>query len=115
MLTPRRIAIPGPRYINSPLSERVQFQNDSGTDVDPTTVIFKTCSPSGVAASYVYGTDGEVEKESVGDYVATVTPDEAGRWFFRWESTGTDKTIALEGTFLIQTSVFFDSPFTDYI
>lgn len=105
---------PGRYFVNTSMRLTAHFENDAGTDVDPSTVTFRLMSPCGVESSYVYGTDSEVGKSSVGDYYADFVPDEAGRWFYRWESTGTGTTIAHEGNFLIQASPFYDSPFTGY-
>lgn len=103
---------PGRHYVNAPISITANFKDSSGNDLDPTTVTFKTVDPSRLAASYVYGTDDEVVREDAGDYTATVTPDKAGRWFYRWESTG--GVIASEGDFLVQLSQFFDDDCVGY-
>jgi hypothetical protein len=105
---------PGKYYVNTVMRLTSHFENDAGTDVDPSTVTFKLRSPSGVETSLVYGTDSDIGKSSVGDYYADFTPDEAGRWFYRWESTGTGTTIATEGNFLIQYSPFYDTFGSDY-
>lgn len=99
---------PGKYYVNSPIRLSISFLEDDGDDVDPTTITLKTRSPAGVEASYVYQTDDEVQRVSAGHYTGDVTPDESGRWRYRWESTGTGKTIAQEGVFLVQASVFYD-------
>ena len=99
---------PGRNHINSPIQISLNLQTNAGVDVDPTTLTFKTWSPCGVTTTYVYGTDSEVSKSSVGDYDAVFTPDESGRWFYRWEATGTGTTIAKEGDFLVQASPFYD-------
>lgn len=97
---------PGRIYPGSPFRVGAHFEDDTGTDVDPATITFKLRSPCGVETSYVYGTDDEITKSSTGDFYAEVTPDEGGRWQWRWESTGTNKTIAFEGSFLVQHSSF---------
>lgn len=96
---------PGKHYVNAPIRLSVNFTDSSGNDTDPTTVKFKTIDPCGYERSYTYGTDAEITKQSVGDYSADVTPDSAGRWLFRWETTG--GVIALEGDFLVQDSAFY--------
>lgn len=98
---------PGLIFIGSELTISASFQDADGVAVDPDTVTFKAMSPSGVQSSYVYQTDDEVERESAGNYNATVTPDEPGRWFYRWITTGTGKVIASEGNFLVQDSPFY--------
>ena len=96
---------PGLHYVNSPIALSLNLTDASGNDYDPTTVTLKTKSPSGIDATYVYGTDSEVTRTDAGDYVGTITPDESGQWFYRWETTG--GVIATEGTFLVQRSRFF--------
>ena len=105
---------PGKFYVNTEMRLEATFENSDGTAVDPDTVKFRTYAPSGAKASYTYGDDDEVQRESAGKYTADIVPDEAGRWHYRWETTGTGTKIALEGDFLIQESVFFDPPILDY-
>lgn len=105
---------PGKNYINTEIRLTASFVDSDGDAVDPDTVTFKTYSPQGLVASYVYGTDSEVQKASTGNYTADVTPDKAGRWHFRWETTGTGTVLALEGDFIIQRSPFFDCVDTGY-
>lgn len=105
---------PGKHYVNSPITLTVNLTDDSGNDYDPTTVTFKTHDPFGSELTYVYGTDAAVTKTSVGDYSASVTPDSAGRWRFRWQTTG--GVIATEGDFLVQDSAFYAwNCFADYL
>lgn len=106
---------PGKLYVNTTLRLTINFRNDDGDDVDPATVTFRLRSPCGVESTYVYGSDSEVTKSSVGDYAAEIVPDEAGRWFYRWQTTGSGTALATEGDFLIQDSQFFDGCFTDYV
>lgn len=99
---------PGRNNVNAPVRLSVNFQDENRTDTDPNTVTLKIVSPYGVPSSYVYGVDAAVIKSSVGDYYADVTPDSSGRWHYRWETTGTDKTTAIEGSFVVTRSPFFD-------
>lgn len=96
---------PGKHYVNAPINLQVKFTDDSGNDTDPDTVLIKVLDPFGVSTTYTYGDDDEVTKQSVGDYTAAITPDSAGRWRWRWETTG--DVIALEGDFLVQDSGFY--------
>lgn len=96
---------PGKHYVNSPIRLTVNLGDAAGNDIDPTTVVFKTIDPAGGEESYTYGTDSELTRINTGDYAADITPDSAGRWLFRWETTG--GAIALEGDFLVQDSVFY--------
>lgn len=104
---------PGRLYVNTLVRLEANFRNDEGTDVDPTTVAIRVLSPSKVETTYTYGTDAEVTKSSVGDYAADITPDESGRWHFRWQTTGSGTTLAFEGDFIVQASPFYDD-LTDY-
>jgi hypothetical protein len=99
---------PGKNTPGAPVSITVSFYNSSDALVDPTTVTFETYSPSGTDTDYVYGTDSEVTKSSTGIYVAAVTPDEYGRWHYRWSSTGSGTATKIEGTFLVQYSPWYD-------
>lgn len=72
------------------------FTDSSGNALDPTTVTFKSKDPSGNVTTYVYGTDAELVKDSVGNYHVDVDGDEAGSWWFRFESTGTGQAAAEE-------------------
>ncbi len=106
---------PGKHYINSPIALTANFQSAAGSDVDPTTVTLRVMSPCRIETSYVYGTAAEVVRDNTGDYTATITPDSAGRWSFRWQTTGTNLIIASEGNFLVQDSPFFQTwPLWDY-
>lgn len=97
---------PGRLYADTTLQITTAFRDADGVLVDPTTVTFETISPCGGTASYVYGTDDEVTKSATGRYAAEIVPDEPGRWFYRWVTTGSGTAIVIEGDFLIQ-----DSPF----
>lgn len=100
--------VPGRIYVESTVRIPVNYEDASHADTDPDTVTFKLYSPSGVVSTYVYGTDAEINRSSVGDYYIDVVPTESGRWFYRWVSTGTFKASAVEGTFVVQASPFFD-------
>ena len=108
MITARIFDRPGRSYIHTEKRILVNFLDANGDDVNPTTVTFKTCSPSAVEASYVYGTDSEITRTSTGHYVADIVPDESGRWHYRWETTGAGTIIKHEGSFLVQASQFYD-------
>ena len=99
---------PGKYYVNTTMRLTASFTEDDGDYVDPATVTFKTRSPASVEATYVYGTDDEVQRLSAGRYVADIVPDESGRWHYLWVTTGAGTAIVMEGTFLIQASVFVD-------
>jgi hypothetical protein len=99
---------PGRKYINSPVRIAANLQDEDGTDIDPTTVVFRIMSPSWNETTYTYGTDAQLVKVNTGDYYVDFTPDEAGRWAYRWQTTGTNKTIAFEGEFRVMASDFYE-------
>lgn len=65
------------------------FTDENEAAVDPTTVTVTIVDPSGTSTPYVYGTDAEVVKDSVGNYHVDYEVDENGLWTHRWVSTGT--------------------------
>jgi hypothetical protein len=67
----------------------VSFTDMSGVAADPTAVLFKYEDPSENETTLTYGVDVEVVRDAVGEYHVDVTIDEAGRWAYRWEGTGT--------------------------
>lgn len=100
---------PGKYYAGSPVRVGAHFEDDTGTDVDPSTVTFVWRSPDGTETTYVYGTNANVVRSSAGDFYAEVTPTEGGRWRYAWSTTGTNKTIRFWGTVVVQ-----DDPFSAY-
>lgn len=107
MITPGRI------YCGSTLRIPVNYTDGSGTDIDPTAVTFKLYSPDYQTTTYVYGTDAEVVKDATGNYYIDVSPTVAGRWHYRWDSTGTNKASGVEGSFVVQASVFYNDATSD--
>ena len=105
---------PGRKAVNSPVRIAANFQDDTRVDIDPDTVTVKVRSPQGTTTSYAYGTDDEVIKASTGDYYIDYTPSESGEWWYRWEATGTNKTIAVEDYFRVQFSPFYEGAVDAY-
>lgn len=105
---------PGKIYVGRQVRLPANFSRD-GSDVDPTTVTLKLRSPCGVETTYTYA-DDDITRTSAGDYYIDVTPTEGGRWWYRWETTGTDTTDASEGNFVAQESPFdaYSSYGSDY-
>lgn len=56
--------------------------------IDPDVVKLSILSPSNVLTTYVYGDGDEVVKDAVGIYYSDVSAEEAGRYYYRWWSTG---------------------------
>lgn len=92
----------------------VLFEDTEGTDIDPSTVLVKTYSPSGRITSYTYGASSSVGKYAVGNYYLDMTPDEGGRWHVRWEAASGTSQLAVEDDFIVQTSPFVASALGDY-
>jgi hypothetical protein len=99
---------PGRIYINTEVRLDANFHDDSGTDTDPDTVTLTTRSPSGAAATYTYLTDDALGRTNTGDFYCDITPNESGRWFWRWTATGNNTTVAQEGNFMVDYSPHFD-------
>lgn len=78
---------------------------DDDALVDPATVRFKFETPAGVETTYVYGTDAQLVKESTGVYYVELNANAAGRWTYRFESTGGFQTAG-EESFTVRASVF---------
>lgn len=95
---------PGRIYPGTAVFLAASFTDDAGDLSDPATVICMTMSPSGKKATYTYGTDANVTKVATGQFQAEVSPDESGRWFVRWETTG--NKMAVEENFIVQASPF---------
>lgn len=104
---------PGRHAVNTTVTIAVNFQDDDSTDIDPATVTFKAYSPTGATTTYVYQTDAQLVRVDTGDYYVNFVPSESGRWHYRWSTTGSGTAIALEGTFVVQASVFYDDAATD--
>lgn len=60
-----------------------------GTLTDPTTLTFTYRTPAGVETTWVYGTNPEIVRSSLGVYTLELPLTEAGRWDYKWTATGT--------------------------
>lgn len=99
---------PGKIYVSRKVRLEINLQVD-GVDTDPTTLALTVRAPSGTETTYTYSAGSTVVvKTSAGDYYCDVTPDEPGRWWWRWVSTGTTTADASEGNFLVQDAPFHD-------
>jgi hypothetical protein len=74
--------------LDDTLSASVTFSVNA-TNTDPTAVTFDFRSPSGTVTNFVFGVDSELQKLATGIYEATFSVTEGGRWWYRWEGTGT--------------------------
>lgn len=67
----------------------VDFTNSLGAPADPTVVTCSVKDPTGgTTTDYVFGTDPEVIKDSIGSYHMDVDADGYGLWSYRWAGTG---------------------------
>jgi len=82
---------------------RGTFTDEDEVVHDPTVVSVTVLDPANSETTYVYGTNDEVVKLSVGIYYIEVSATEqAGEWHLRWFSTGTGKA-SQPSSFLIGT------------
>ncbi len=81
------------------------FRSSEGVVADPDTVSFSFRNGDGDVTTYVYGTDAEVVKDSVGNYHVNVDASARGTWHYRFYSTGTGKA-ADEKSFKVVQSNF---------
>jgi hypothetical protein len=81
------------------------FRNASDALADPSTVTFKHRAPRERTATTVTYAGGGVIKSSTGVYYVDLTASTNGKWWFRWESTGTPAT-ADEDYFEVSDSQF---------
>lgn len=83
---------------------RVRLRNirdGDGTVVDPVTITGYHQDPSGNETTVV---EGSMTHNGTGDYEFTLTPDEAGTWYARIETTTPD--VAFEVSFTVTASEF---------
>lgn len=104
---------PGKHYVNSNIRLTIVTATSGCTEVDTEILRIKFMSPCGVLTTLVYGTDDALQRSTEGNYFVDFTPNEAGRWAYRWETADTDDAefnVAEEGNFLVQASAFYDPP-----
>lgn len=99
---------PGLRYIGNTERLTVNVYDAADTDTDVVTLTCTVMKPDGGSTVYTYGTDVNIDRESDGDYYCDVTPDQSGRWLYRWAGTGSGYTVVDAGSFVVQASPFHD-------
>src|SRR5688572_3402454 len=86
------------------------FRNRAGALTDPTAVylLIKTPQPNGGEYfQYVYNSgDNVIVRVNTGMFYANFTPTVAGKFEYRWESTGTAQAAG-ESSFSVDSSVFY--------
>jgi hypothetical protein len=105
---------PGKIYQGSNFRANVTLMDSFGVPVDPTVVKFRTWDPCGGQATYIYGTNTEVQRSGIGQYLCDIVPTVAGGWVGRWESSGGAAPFATEFRFVVQVSPFYDCDNTGY-
>lgn len=76
------------------------FRDANGQRADPNVVKLSVRTPGGTTTTYIYGTDDEVVRVSLGRFSSDIDADAAGTWYYRWWSTG-DGQAADEGEFIV--------------
>lgn len=84
--------------------EAVFTIGETGVVLDPTQVFLKYTVPGGATTTLQYGVDQALVKDREGYYHADVNLTTAGRWNYRWYSTGTGQA-AEESYFDVRTQV----------
>lgn len=77
------------------------FTDINDEDIDPTVTTFKFTDPSGNTTTYIYETDDELARDSLGHFHVDISIDEAGTWYYRWIGTGAVQA-AEEGHFTVR-------------
>lgn len=89
---------------------RGTFTNpETGAPVDPSVVKVTIVSPDGQRNEYLYGTDAQVVKDSIGVYSIEVGCDIPGTFAYWWHSGGTGKA-GDERTFTVTAAIGADPP-----
>jgi len=90
--------------INSVVRLEVTFRNAANALTDPSTIELQYQDPTGNETTKTFAS-AELTKSSTGIYYFDLTVDEAGIWFYRYESSGVPKASA-ESTFDVSVSQF---------
>jgi hypothetical protein len=97
--------------IGETVRSAAEIKNISQEYTDPGTLVFTVKDPSGNETSYTYGADSEVVKTDVGRYYVEVIPDEAGQWYYSFQSTS--PAGYGEGTFHVGATLALGVELTD--
>ncbi|MEK6860967.1 MAG: hypothetical protein AABY07_03255 [Nanoarchaeota archaeon] len=74
------------------------------TNTDPTGVKFQIKNPSGTITTYIFGTDSQLVKDSVGNYHVDFLVNVSGDWNYSFEGTGATAPGRKETRFAIENS-----------
>lgn len=89
-------------HIGDLRSLSVAFTDKLSAPFDPDTVTFKMTEPDGITTTFVYLTDAELVKDSVGNYHVDWTFAKSGRHFLRWEGTGALATAEPDEVYILR-------------
>lgn len=90
-------------YLKGQLVRVWGYFEQEGTRINPDTITCKVKNPAGTTTTYTYPTDVSIDLEGV--YSVNVSATIAGRWYYRFESTG-DGQGAAEGSFDVKAGQF---------
>jgi len=62
---------------------------NTGAVFNPTNVFLKLCLPDNTEITYQYTVDAEITRVSTGVYRCNIDANQAGKYHYRWYSTGT--------------------------
>lgn len=83
------LAMSDESYVGNSMTVDATFtRRKTGDLVDPTTVTTTVETPAGVKAAYVYGTDANLTRTSLGLFSVTYTTDADGWWIVKFVGTG---------------------------
>jgi len=80
------------------------FSTAAGVATDPTAVFAKYRDPGGTVTTLTYGVDVALVKDSTGNYHVDINADEAGKWLYRFYSTGTGQAMDEDGFSVLASS-----------
>lgn len=90
-------------YTKGALVRCWSYFDQEGRRVNPDTVTAKVKTPGGTTTTYTYPATVDIDNEGV--YSVNVSATIAGRWYYRFESTGTGQA-AKEGAFDVKAGQF---------
>jgi hypothetical protein len=93
-------------YVGDLVRISATWTNAAGSVTDPTAVLAKYRDPAGTVTTYTYGTDTELVKDSTGIYHVDIDADSAGKWLYRFYSTGPGQASSSIGEFIVFVSEF---------
>lgn len=98
--------------IHDPVELFTAYTLDSTSEgYDPTVVRVRILDPLGVITVFLYGTDAELVRDSLGHYSVIIRPTIAGLFTYRWEAedTGTESRYGDdEWKFIVRRSPFYE-------